>query len=277
MASIYEKLPHFVLEKIWDKKTQLPETYKLQSNNSCKKIKAKVHQDGGKLGIEFTVNKTNPDFKKGAKKINLNFYFVEFENVLQGQYKTAWKQVVHKHFPELTDPENVPTKQNCSTEENFCRAVELFIIKALHEPKPQDQQYIYMMPNGNYNVQKKIKTSPIDHLHQWEEMMRVTGLLPVGNIEMPNAQLLVEWVYMTFHKPDRAEYVRSGHKLRNKMLQTLMEYFQSIHRTHENNGSLQCHQLKKVLVEARYKMRQELEEQFKRKMRHLANQGKSYR
>ena len=27
MASIYEKPPHFVLEKTWDKKTRLPETF----------------------------------------------------------------------------------------------------------------------------------------------------------------------------------------------------------------------------------------------------------
>ncbi len=36
MASIYEKPPHFVLEKSWDKKTKLPETLvsnKLQGNN----------------------------------------------------------------------------------------------------------------------------------------------------------------------------------------------------------------------------------------------------
>ncbi len=79
-----------------------------------------------------------PDFKKGAEKINLDFShcFVEFENVLQGQDKTAWKQVVHEHFPELTDLENVPAEQDCLTEENFCHAVELFIIKALHKPKP---------------------------------------------------------------------------------------------------------------------------------------------
>jgi hypothetical protein len=167
MASIYEKLPHFILEKTWDKKTQLPETYKLQSNDSCIKIKAKVHQDSGKLGVEFTVDKTIPDFEKGAKKINLNFShsFVQFENVLQGQYKTAWKQVMHEHFLELTSPENEPAEQDCLTKENFSRAVELFIIKALHKPKPQDRQYIYMMPVGNFNVQKWVETSPIDHLH----------------------------------------------------------------------------------------------------------------
>jgi hypothetical protein len=89
-----------------------------------------------------------------------------------------------------------------------------------------------MMPGGNHNVQKKIKTSPINHLHQWEEMMRVASLLPEGNIPMPNKQLQVEWFYMTFHKSDHAEYVQSGRKLSNKMPQTIAEYFQSIHGTH---------------------------------------------
>jgi hypothetical protein len=67
--------------------------------------------------------------------------------------------------------------------------------------------------------------------------MRVAGLLPEGDIPMPNEQLQVEWFYMTFHKSDRAEYVRSGCKLSNEMLQTVAEYFQSTHETRENNGS----------------------------------------
>jgi hypothetical protein len=85
--------------------------------------------------------------------------------VFQGQYKTAWKQVVQEHFREPTDLENVPVKQDCSSEMNFCYALELFIIKVLHEKKPQDQQFIYMMPSDNHNIQKKIKMNPINHLH----------------------------------------------------------------------------------------------------------------
>ena len=93
MASIYEKPPHFVLEKTWGEKTRLPETYKLPSSDSQNKIKAKVHQYSGKLGVEFTIDKTIPEFEKGAKKVNLDYAhsFVEFKNVLQGQYKTTWK------------------------------------------------------------------------------------------------------------------------------------------------------------------------------------------
>jgi hypothetical protein len=103
MASIYKKSPHFVLEKPRNKKIKLPETYKLQSNNSWNKIKAKIHQDSGKLGVKFTIEKKVTKFEKGAKKINLDYAhsFGEFKNVLQGQYKMAWKQVVQEHFPEL--------------------------------------------------------------------------------------------------------------------------------------------------------------------------------
>jgi hypothetical protein len=101
--------------------------------------------------------------------------------------------------------------------------MELFITNVLHKKKPQDRQYIYMMHSGNHNIQKKIEMSPIDHLHRWEEMMRVASLLPEGNIPMPNKRLQVEWFYMTFHKSDRAEYVQSGRKLSNEMLQTTAE------------------------------------------------------
>ena len=93
MATIYEKQPLFLLVKTWDEITSLPETYKLQSNDSFNKVKAEVHQDSGKLGVEFTIDKTIPDFNSWAGKINLDWThsFMEFENVLQGQYKTAWK------------------------------------------------------------------------------------------------------------------------------------------------------------------------------------------
>jgi hypothetical protein len=74
MASIYEKLPHYLLAKTWDEKTSLPEIYKLQSNDSHNKVKAKVHKDSGKLSVKFTVNKSIPDFNKGAKKISSTKY-----------------------------------------------------------------------------------------------------------------------------------------------------------------------------------------------------------
>ena len=59
-------------------------------------------------------------------------------------------------------------------------------------------------------------------------MLRVAELLPEGNIEKPSVSLSVEWFYMTFHRTDRAEYVRSGRKLREESLKWLTEYFETI-------------------------------------------------
>ncbi len=49
---------------------------------------------------------------------------------------------MHDHFQELVDAAMVPTKHDCLLEENFRRAIELFLKKALHEEKPRDRQYI---------------------------------------------------------------------------------------------------------------------------------------
>ena len=205
----------------------------MQSNYTCNKVKTKVHQDSGKLGIEFMVDKTIPDFNKGAKNIHLNWThsFLEFKNMLQGWYKTAWKQILHKFYPELVDAAMVPTEQDCSHKEKFLHAIELFLKKVPHEKKPWDRQYIYLAPGGDHNVQKPLVTKPINHLHQWEELLCIAELLPAGNIITPSMKLQVEWFYMTFHKSDRIEYVRSGWKLHKETLQTLTEYFESIYDT----------------------------------------------
>ncbi len=107
--------------------------------------------------------------------------------------------------------------------------------------------------------------------------MRVADLLPKGDIPMPTKQLQVEWFYMTFHKSDCVEYVQSGCKLSDETLQTIAEYFQSIHKTHENNGSLMQHQIKKIWAEAKCKLHCKLEEQYAHKKPLLSDQHRSYR
>ena len=92
---------------------------------------------------------------------------------------------MHNHFLEPVDAAMVPSKEDCSLEENFRRAIELFLKKALHEEKPRDRHYIYLAPGGDYNVRKALTTKPLDHLHQWEEMLRMAELLPEGNLEKP--------------------------------------------------------------------------------------------
>jgi hypothetical protein len=113
MASIYKKPPLALLEKPYDKKNLPKETYKMQNKDPCSnKTKVEIHINSGRLGVKFTANKTIPDFNKGAKNIHLDWTnsFEEFENVLEGQYKTAWKQVMHDHFPEPGDAAMVPSK-----------------------------------------------------------------------------------------------------------------------------------------------------------------------
>ena len=92
---------------------------------------------------------------------------------------------MHDHFPKPVDAAMVPSEQDGSLEENFRRAIELFLRKALHEEKPRDCQYIYLAPGGDYNVRKALGTKPLDYLHQWEEMLCLVELLPKGDLENP--------------------------------------------------------------------------------------------
>ena len=208
MASIYERAPLFENRKTWSEKTPLGDVYKLQSNNSRNNFKAEIHKDSGNLGIEFTLDKTIDDFIRGAEKVDLDYQgsFLEFENVLQGRYLTDWKQVLHEHFPEPVDSSiEVPAEQDRSSAINFKRAIDLFLIKTLNEKLPRDRQYIYLAPGGDHVFHKELLTTPMDHLHRFQEILRISAKLPAGNIPEPNAALLVQWFYMSFHRNDRAE------------------------------------------------------------------------
>ncbi len=123
MASIYERVPLYKVIKAWeDNNPNLSECYVLQSKDPQNKRCTEIHKDKDKYGIEFTIDKTIPEFNKGAEECDLTWSdsFVEFENVHQGNHRMAWKQVLHKHFPEpvnATVP--VPVTQDCNLEENF--------------------------------------------------------------------------------------------------------------------------------------------------------------
>ena len=226
------------------------------------KLKAEIHINSGRNDVEFIVDKTIPDFNKGTKKIHLDWTnsFEEFKNVLEGQYKMAWKQLMHDHFPKLINTLMIPSEQDRSSKENFHCAIELFLKKALHEEEPRDRQYIDLAPGGNYNVRNALVKKHLNHLHQWEEMLRVAELLPKGDLEKPAASLSVELFFVTFHKRDRVECVRSGCKLRKETLQTLAEYFELIYDSHLSQGLLPHHQLDKIQANTKCEMRHELRE-----------------
>jgi hypothetical protein len=87
MALIYEKVPLYDVVKTWEDNDPNFSDYKLQSNNTHNKSRVEIHKDNGKYGIEFTIDKTIPEFNKGAEKCDLNWTdsFTEFENVLPPQ------------------------------------------------------------------------------------------------------------------------------------------------------------------------------------------------
>jgi hypothetical protein len=232
MASIYEKVPLYKVIKTWDDNNpNLSEVYKLQSNDSYTKSWVEIHKDNGKYGVEFTIDETIPEFNKGAEKCKLNWAdsFGEFENVLQGHHKTAWKQVLHEHFPEPVDlTVSVLAMQDRSLEENFHWAIQLFIQQTLNKKRPRDRQYIYMQPGGDYVFQKPMMHSPMEHLWLFEEMIWTVAALPAGDMHPPNQALQLEWFYMSFHTEDRAKYVESGQRLADEMLKSLAEYFDNI-------------------------------------------------
>jgi len=158
------------------------------------------------LGIEFTLDRTIMDFITNSVRIDLDYVqsFVEFGNVLQGRLLSDWKQILSNHFPEPVNLETVSLTRNCSLAENFSRAIKLFLMQTLNEKKPRDCQYIYMAPGGDHGIHKDLMMQPLDHLHWFQEMLRIAELLPEGDIVSPNAALQVEWFYMSFHKSDHS-------------------------------------------------------------------------
>jgi hypothetical protein len=235
------KKAFFVLQRRWDTKTVLPKVYKLQSNNPRIKYKAEIHKDDGLLGIKFTLDKTISEFIRASEKLNLDYVtsFAEFGNVLLGRYQTNWKQVLHVLFPEPVDTEVVEPAQDRALAENFLCAIDLFLIRTLNKKKPRDLQHNYLAPGGDHGVHMELLTSSLDHLHCFKEMLRITKVLPEGDIPTPNAPIQVQWFYMSFHCSDCTEYIRSGRKLSNEMLQTLTEYFESIFLARISGGLIQ--------------------------------------
>jgi len=240
MASIFEKQPLFKSQKTWNEKTILPEVYKLTSPNPRNRDKVEIHKDSGLFGIEFTIDKTIPEFNKGAIKVELGWpaSFVEFENVLEGTLKSAWKYVLKEHFPEpLEDGVSTP-ESNRNSEESFNKALELFLQRSTHEKKLRDRQLIYYQPGGDFQVRKDLGTSAIEHRHRFDELLRVAELLPAGDIAMPNESLSLEWFYMTFHKSERDQFVASGRRLVDETIESVTEFFESLYNIKKANGKL---------------------------------------
>jgi len=107
----------------------------------------------------------------------------------------------------------------------------------------------------------------MNHLHRFQKMLRIVELMPTGNIPPPNKALQVEWFYMTFHKTDRSEYVRSGRQLEDKTIVLLAAFFKRLFNTRLLDGSLQKKREEQIRQSAQSKLRHDLEERYKHKLR----------
>ena len=70
-------------------------------------------------------------------------------------------------------------------------------------------------------------------------MLRIAEELPPGKKPPPSDKLALQWYYMTYHRNDRLEYVRSRKKLSDETIDTLMAYFQSLFAQRMNDGTLE--------------------------------------
>jgi hypothetical protein len=132
---------------------------------------------------------------------------LEFENVLTGSYKTAWREVVKDHFsrpPSAEAGKGDISMDEMHNEAGFHKAVALFVSTILDSETPRDVQYVYMAPGGDHKIIKDLLMPPRNHARQFKEMLRIAKNLPPGETPPPSEKLPLQWYYMTYHQADRA-------------------------------------------------------------------------
>jgi hypothetical protein len=148
----------------------------------------------------------------------------------------------------------------------------LFLQRTLNEKKPRDRQYIYLQPGGDHIFQKAMMTKLIDHLCRFEEMLCSAEALPAGDMPAPNNALKIEWFYMSFYQEDRTRYLKSGRRLYDETLATVVKYFDNIFNLQMADGSLTKKRKKQIEFCAKRKLRHKMSKRYNDKICHLANQ-----
>jgi hypothetical protein len=132
MASNYEKEPIFLLEeRTKDNSTKLPEKYKFQGTNT--RNKAEVHINSGTLGMEFTLERTLPEFNQAGARLDWSWSesFLEFKNVLGDGCHTTWLEVHTYHFPKplKNEPKATCKLKRQNMKENFYPAISISYVR----------------------------------------------------------------------------------------------------------------------------------------------------
>ncbi len=93
--------------------------------------------------------------------------------------------------------------------------------------------------------------------------------LPAGDMHPPNQALQLEWFYMSFHKKDRAKYIKSSRRLFEEMLESLAKYFENIFNTQVADGSLAKKRECQIKQHVRRKMHHKLCKRYDEKVCHV--------
>ncbi len=97
-------------------------------------------------------------------------------------------------------------------------------------------------------------TPPREYARRYKEMLHITGQLPPGEKQPPSEKLALQWYYMTYHRLDRAKYVKSRKKLARETIKSLTEYFQSLFAQRKADGSLERAEIDRLCQRAKHKL-----------------------
>jgi hypothetical protein len=103
-------------------------------------------------------------------------------------------------------------------------------------------------------------------------MIWMAEALPAGDMHPPNQVLQLEWFYMSFHKEDRAKYIKSDQRLSNETLKSVAEYFENIFNLQVTDGSLAKKRKCQIEQRVRHKMCHELYKRYDKKVRLVTEQ-----
>ena len=74
--------------------------------------------------------------------------------------------------------------------------------------------------------------------HLLKEMLRITDLLPTGDIPKPLDELAHQWYYMSYHKNDQEKFVLSGKMLDDKTIESVTTFFQALFEQKKLKGRI---------------------------------------
>jgi hypothetical protein len=134
---------------------------------------------------------------------------------------------------------------------SFFEAITRFDCAILDSDTPQDEQNVYMAPGGDHCIAKDLFTPPHEHARRYKEMLRITEQLPPGKKQPPSKKLTLQWYYMTYHRSDCTEYVKSRKKLTAVTIKSLTEYFQALFAQKNADGLLERAELDQIRQQAK--------------------------